>query len=90
MKVDVKKKYSARFEADGTEKAPGEFEPLSELEEKFCARVSLHEILSKLCSGRKLISCKMADDITSGRRHQWQGRLHEDPGRRRLHFSCRV
>ena len=44
MKVDVKKKYSARFEADGTEKAPGEFEPLTELEEKFCGRVSPPEI----------------------------------------------
>ena len=54
MKVDVKKKYSARFEADGTEKAPGEFEPLTELEEKFCARVSPHEIFSRLCSRRNL------------------------------------
>ena len=39
MKIAVKKKYSARFEADGSEKAPGEYEALTPIEEKFCARV---------------------------------------------------
>ena len=44
MKIAVKKKYSARFEADGSEKAPGEYEPLTEIEQKFCARVSKVQI----------------------------------------------
>ena len=38
------KKYSARFEADGSEKAPGEYEALTPIEEKFCARVSKVQI----------------------------------------------
>ena len=39
MKVAAKKKYSARFNHDGSEKGPGEYEALTPIEEKFCARV---------------------------------------------------
>ena len=47
MKIAVKKKYSARFEADGSEKAPGEYEALTPIEEKFCARVRILKSLIK-------------------------------------------
>ena len=39
MKVAAKKKKQARFNHDGSEKAPGEYEALTPIEEKFCARV---------------------------------------------------
>ena len=39
MKVAAKKKYSARFNHDGSEKEPGEYVALTPIEEKFCARV---------------------------------------------------
>ena len=40
MKVAAKKKKQARFNHDGSEKAPSEWEALTPIEEKFCARVS--------------------------------------------------
>ena len=39
MKADAKRKYSSRFEDNGDELVPGEYEELTEIEEKFCARV---------------------------------------------------
>ena len=41
MKTDAKAKFSARFNHDGSEKEPGEYEALTPIEEKFCARVRL-------------------------------------------------
>ena len=41
MKVAAKKKKQARFNHDGSEKAPGEYEALTPIEEKFRARVSI-------------------------------------------------
>ena len=39
MKVVAKKKFSDRFNHDGSEKEPGEYVALTPIEEKFCARV---------------------------------------------------
>ena len=41
MKIAVKKKKQARFNHDGSEKAPGEYEALTPIEEKIRARVSI-------------------------------------------------
>ena len=40
MKVAVKKKFAARYHVDGSLKEVGEYEELTEIEEKFRARVS--------------------------------------------------
>ena len=42
MKMAAKKKKQARFNHDGSEKAPGEYEALTPIEEKFCARVRFY------------------------------------------------
>ena len=53
MKVAVKRKFAARYHADGSLKEAGEYQELTEVEEKFRARVSMQwDIITPLPEGQ--------------------------------------